>query len=632
VAPRVLHAAVVALAVLAGPAPAAPPTVPVETPQGQLALALTDLSVRVGPEDAVFTRYKSFFTVPADPQLAKALGFPMGREDFKRAYVFWVNHLNASRTPMRFTDVPAVGGLVEVPGSAGTLYRFDLRHVPNWTRAAFNLVADRDHIFRETPLGPLPHRETVFGRLVTGIEVNDKTFAAGFIVDAYQLFRDSMEGDRTQTYYDLLYGKERHPDPDDGKTFLAPAPGPEPQPPAPQVSDKPVQDAQGKWHPAGTKYVDGGLLKAYQEAHDKWEAAKAKPPAGGQLLPKRPISVRDANKGVANFPATLKDFRKRWGGEIGAEELKAILFDPTVGGIALAADSDPTRGSIVAVGGDRAVFVVETRDGFYAQTDDVKKNQADKDPHEQFLNVVKQKYKPDGGEALGSLPNGAQAGFLFNAQEARVEIADTDLARIREPKIDPRYQDVRTMMGCVACHAPSGGFNTFIEQFEESLRLGVKFKVRAEDAQLVDDFFRSWKKRVSRWQGPYQTYVAETTAGPDGKAWSGQKAWEVMRAARDWYDRPVRIEVAAREYGLPVEVFRQRLLGVREADSPIDVRLNQLTVGKAVPRRTWDDEVFGKASLFLDSVREREEPIKQLLADELIRDALKKFGHKEVSK
>lgn len=549
---------------------------PVESPAGQVLLAVRNLATAVTPADAPYVRYLSFTTVPVER-----------RAEFRRVFRFWFNHLNAGRSLVREVEVGKETGLV----------RIDTRDAPNWTRAAWVLVADRDYLFRE-PL--IPSRETNYGRLVCGIQQGVR-FAAGFILDAQQLFRDGIEADRTSTYYDLLYAAERHPDPG-AVAFRAVDRGPEPVKPVARPWPGGVWPVDRQFYAAGSfEFVPKAELDEWQKRHDAWKAQPASVPGNpktGQVVPLRAIGVQDAGKGDANFPAKGSDFEKRWDASVDAARVKQLLIDPRIGGIAGGADSDLKSGSFVAAN-DRAIRIVPTAFGWSARTFDVTKNTDDRDHIERFREIALGDAKADGGEILASLPNGAQAGLLVNAQDARVEVADTRLAAIRSDKIDSRYKDVRTHMGCIACHAPSEGFISFAEQVKDSIERGVKANVLdATEAQKVRDFYLSWERQIKAWRFPYGDFIAETTR-KDGKSWTGAQTWEQLRAARDHYDRPVTIEVAAAELGMPVETLRRRLIGEKEGDGPIDARLNQLAVGKSIPRRPWQDDVAFKLAAFL---------------------------------
>ena len=182
-------------------------------------------------------------------------------------------------------------------------------------------------------------------------------------------------------------------------------------------------------------------------------------------------------------------------------------------------------------------------------------------------------------------------------------------------------------MGCVACHAPVGGFNAFTEQVRDSIERGIKANVLdAREAQVVTDFYLTWERQVKTWRAPYADFTEAATRGPDGKSWTGLQAWERMRDARDWYDRPVTIEVAAAELGLEPEGLRKQLLGRHEGDGPVEMRLNQLAIGKAVPRRTWEADVAGRLALFLAASRPGAPP--PLVDPKVLETAYTRFGVK----
>lgn len=629
------------------------PQVPINSPQGQLQLAITDLASNVRIDDAPFVRYLSFYAAGLRLDEPKVIGrLPLGRRvvfdeqkmlDFRRVFSFWINHMNASKTRLREVEIDGPRGIVQQT-PVTTLVRIDIRDAVNWTRTAWILVADRDYLFRE-PL--LPNRETTFGRLVCGIETNPETFSAGFILNAYQLFRDTLEANRTQSYYDLLYAFERHPDKDAGKVFIeVPTTPLAPTRPKPTLADamKKRPWEGGKWPGDGKEYPAGAfeynpdetwakeqiLPKLIAEWETEQKAAAPRPQERplkvGDVIPKVAISVKDAGKGDKNFPAKGVDFEKRWGVDVNEADIKNFLIDPRVGGIAAGRDGDARNGSIVALH-DRAIRIATSKltpGGWGARTYDVFKNTGDKDYIERFREIALGDIKFDGGELLAILPNGSQAGVLVNDQDARVEIANTNLAQIMSPLIDSRYHDVRTMQGCVGCHMPNGGFNNFVEQYKETALKGVDLK--SKDAQVIRDFYESWSGYVVSWQARYKAYTEESTRFRDQPGWTGDETWTKIKDARDRYDEPVTIEVVAFELGYETETLRQILLGEKQADNPTPVRLNQLIVGKGIPRETYQDEVAFKLFLFMDSIRGQDEPVKRLMSDQLLEEAIKKFG------
>lgn len=585
--------------------PAPPPAV--TSPAGQLRLAVADLAARVDPRDGPFVRYLSFATVP-----------PEKAAEFRVVFRWWVNHLSAARSLVRE---------VEVPGSSGTLVRIDIRDAPNWTRAAWEVVGNRDYLFREPWL---PHREAAFLRLATGVRQDPKTLAAVSLLNAYQLFRDSVESqrlDRTgraSTYYDLLYAAERHPD--GALAFAAVVgpgdPGPEPRPPAGEPWPGGVFPGDGKAYPKGAfTWVRKADQEEFERAHAAWEAGKAGTAA---VVPK----AAAGGPGDPNFPATGADFERRWDAEVKAEDLKKFLVDPRFGGVARGAENDPTAGSFVALS-DRVVRIVKTRFGWAARTFDTAENAGDKDYLERPLDIARGTIAFDGGELLATLPNGAQAGLLVNGQDARQEIAPTFLAQNRNPKLD-KYADVRTHMSCVACHAGAGGYVPFAEAVQDAVKKGLRAVADPEkraEAQRVADFFTRWERQVRSLTEPYQAYTEEATATPaEPRGWTPAATVKAFQAARDWYDLPVTLAVAAREFGLSARDLRTALLDLGGGRESVRTRVNQLATDQPVPRRAWEADVAREVGLILDTLKPREEPLKELVSDALLADAIQRFG------
>lgn len=578
--------------------------VPIRSPQGQLALAVNDLASRVKVEDAPFVKYLSFIAVPADKL-----------PEFRRVFRFWINHMSASRGIVAESDVP---------GSDGTLCKIDIRNAANWTRTAWEIVGNRDYLFREPWL---PHRETEFLRLATGVKQDPKTLAAVSLMNAYQLFRDSIEGNRSPTYYDLLYAAERHPD---GTLVFAavpkPAadPGPEPQKPKEIPWPGGVWPLDGKEYPAGSfNYTKKSELEKWERDHAAWKEAASKVEAA--VIP---VAQKNA-KGDKNFPAKGADFEKRWGAEIDAATIKKLLIDPRFGGIAVGSENDPKAGSFVALN-DRAIRIVKTPFGWSARTFDVAENTGDKDHMERFLQIAQGDIKADAGELLATLPNGAQAGLLVNANDERQEIAPTTFAQVKG-KID-KFVDVRTHMSCVVCHTPSAGFIPFAEAVQESIKKGLQTKTIDEKlTQQIRDFYTRWEREIRGLQDPYTFFLADTTSTKDEpKGWTGPQAVKQFQSSRDWYDLPVNVAVVASEFGMTGKTLQAVLLDISQGKRPVresvKTRVNQLATGQSIPRRTYEADVASEIGLILDFVSPRREAIKEMLKEELILDAIKRFG------
>lgn len=607
--------------------------VPIRCPQGQLALAVTDLATQVPVEEAPFIKYLSFIAVP--PKEADAV--------FEFVFRFALNHTSGAKSLVRIEPVP---------GSAGTLARLNIRHVPNWTRAAWEVVGNRDYLFRE-PL--LPHRETQFLRLATGVKQDAKTLAAVSLINAYQLFREMIEADRSPTYYDLLYGDRRHPD--GAVQFQAvPKPveaGPEPVKPAEIDWEGGIWPLDGQFYAKGAfKYTKKSALEQWEKDHAAWKLKKAS--ADLVVIPVANV----AGKGDANFPAKGADFEKRWGGEVNAADIKNFLVDPRFGGIATGRDNDRKNGSFVA-GSDRAIQIVGsslTPGGWVARTHDVFANAGDKDHMERFLQIARGDAKADGGELLASLPNGAQAALLVNEKDERVEIANSKLAQVHG-EIDPRFKDVRTVMSCVVCHGASNGFISFNEAVQKSIRAGLQAKqFDAAVERELTDFYTRWERGIKMMQEPYRLFLLDITATKENpQGWTAAQMVKEFLKARDEYDDSVNLDTAARELGLDRKELHNSLLGITakltamKKDGVIEpfmkkaseragrtfkfesvsTRLNQLATEQSIGRKTWEADTAFTVILFLDLLKPQEEPIKRLLAEDLYLDAVKKFGIKQ---
>jgi hypothetical protein len=572
------------------------------------------------------------YTVYVSHYVVAAL-YPDLVDDWRKVFRHELNKRNAGKSLVREVEVDGPRGTV-VRSKVCTLVRINTLDAPNWTRPAWALVADRDYLMREAPLGTLPHRETQFGRLVCGVEQNEKTLAAGFIVNAWQLFRDMIELDRSQTGFDLLYAYERHPDPYGKVDFktIAGDRGPEPKPPAPRKWPGGEFAGAPGWpagnYPAGAfDWIPKADTDAYERERKAWLQRPAK---GAAIIPAKAIGVKDAGKGKADFPATLDDFLARWGGAelTKGGDYKAILYDRAVGGIALSHGDDPAGGSVVAAGGTRGVILVETADGFAAYTADSFKAVDGNDPLENFLNLAKRRPKLDGGEALGSAFLGWQAEFLFGADFKIVAVANTNLAKHLEAKSsDPEYPEVRIGY-CHSCHAASDGYMSYVEQFKANKEMGLKFNVYPEDEPRVRDFFLSWDRRVRRWREPYADYLAITTAdAKTGKPWSGAETWSQVRRWRNLYDQPLTLRGAAAEFGMTVESMRWTILQKTEKQGPPQARLNALALDGKVPRPTWENNTARDMALWWDLVAPKADPIKDAVYDQIIEDAKRRFGY-----
>lgn len=146
---------------------------------GKLALAhLASLPA----EDAYNTRFLSLMTVAE------------GKEDEWREFLeWWLMQLSFSPSPVRLGKVDPKGRLLV----------FDIREL-RWNRLAWATVADRDRYMAEPAIG----NPTAYG-LRDLTYSNQNRFGVVAVMRADFFVRDTMEAERSRSYYDLLYAEQR---------------------------------------------------------------------------------------------------------------------------------------------------------------------------------------------------------------------------------------------------------------------------------------------------------------------------------------------------------------------------------------------------------------------------------------
>jgi hypothetical protein len=480
---------------------------------------------------------------------------------------------------------PGVVRGAEVPGSGGRLWAVDYRE-PRWNLPAVLAVAARDRRYREPHVSPALARRL---RELTGGKQDPKTFHLGVVLPGAWFAREVLETDRSPAYYDLLYAGER---------FGGAAPGWAPYDTTVTADRTPVGDLSGAFKAALTRgqavrvthqtdnpklvYVAAGGLEGYCRAADLAPA-----PAG-------PAAARD-------FPATDRDFDKKWGAAAARDFLKAEKLRVAVGAVVAGAKSDPVRGSYVAYQ-DRVLYLLQTPLGVYMRTFDSlktagKRNYADKD---QVRRVLLEDLEFDAGEFLASMPNGLQAALLTDGNGKRVEFADSRVARNTR---DPVDVTVKTSIACDVCHAPQYGVlaptnNKVLEAIGRGVRLLDKDpEVRAE----LEGFFKGLDASLPVWRVRYQVALVGVTASPaDPKGWTGQRLAAELLAFRDGYDAPVGPDQAAAELGYP----KLAVILAALVDGSVDA--GNLVAGGHVPRTVWDEDLLPRLALVLSAARRGE--------------------------
>lgn len=501
-------------------------------------------------DEVQFVRFVSWYAVPE-----KVL------EDEQKVFRVWLTgHLSSG--PDRVFPVP-------VTGSFNRLWALDLRDY-RWNAAAWRAVALREPFFVE----PLVHdREAEFLRRVLGEKQEAKTLHVLGVVRADWLMRDTMESNRSTSYYDLLFAENRFV-----QTVATPART------VTQVVTEDVPRTEDVYDAVTKQFVKKTTV-------DKVNKTKK------VEVPAQPGGVK-----LVDFPKDEKDWNQFFGIDDVQKFLARQKINVESGAIVAGSKDDPVRGSIVARN-NRVVFMLPIPTGVALKTFDTDKTANDTDYLEQSPEVQQLiavgKLKFQAGELLATLPAGGQAGLLINGEGKRIEKADTEFAH---NKADNRYVDVRTMMGCVTCHSVSGGFIVPKDLVKDFLLAGVdvKIKDRAERNKFRA-FFLDWDDKVTEWQRPYNKMLWVATrneANPQDKGWDGPTFVSKFLAARNRYDDAMTTTQMAREAGLS-----EPLLRLVASKSP-KVRINLIAVGQGIPREVWDVQTYKEVGLLLDSLRE----------------------------
>lgn len=545
-------------------------------------LAAWHLAVNVSEKDWPFVKFISWYNTKASVL-----------KNRQKAMCWWIQQMSFSSRPYK----PSV-----VPKSSGRLWAIDLRDY-RWNNAAWESVAQNSPYFQEPWID---NKTAVFLRNVAGgvpLE-NSKKLAEKerypiiTIVRADWLFRETIETERSKAYYDLLFARQRF-----------------------KVGKVKKAVGEQKWRTeTRTVYHSGG---DYVYPDDTGRISRNVAPGRYEVelrfKVKKEVFKKVDKVEFVDFPRNLDD----WNDAFGVTEITKFLAKEKInlkrGAVVAGSLDDPKSGSIVARN-NRVTETIRGPFGHAMRTYDVA-NTAKNDFLETSPDVAIGKNKFDAGEALAYLPNGGQAGFLFNAKGERIEVAATTFAH---NKIDNRYVDVRTMMGCVGCHAPDAGFIPPRNLVKEMLKAGVTIKIKdKEKRNAFEEYFLGWEKQIKQAQEPYlellkycttepvPAYFAVMLASNDTSpavklaitkeietrvaGWDGTRLQQEFFAFRNEYDDPVTMETAALEVGIPKDLF-----GTLIVKSPT-ARLNLMVRGKSMPRSIWERDHFRNASLYLNA-------------------------------
>lgn len=465
-------------------------------------------------KDAQNTRFLSYYNYAPIAKETRVIR--------QKSMSFWVNNLHFEAAP----TLPK-----EVPGSGGLLYYINLEDY-GWSAQSFSAVARREVYFREDR--GVNSALAVLIRDLINVDQDKNSLHVEAIVRADWLFRETMESDRSRSYYDLLFSKFQNQ----------------------KIKQKVKGTATRTKYRQERVLVDYGNYRqyeyrdvAYQESYETEEE---------QTVTKR----------VA-FPRNEADFELAFG----VDQARRFVKDFKIN----------TQHGAVVEGGEKGVSIVARQNrliertlgfaGAYYKTYDVKETSGDRD----FAETLQKNFKFDAGEILADLPGGGMAALLVDANGKIVEVADNRFATDNSDiKLDAR---VRTPGSCFICH--ESRYIKPKDLVKEMLEAGIDIKVKGKKETLdTRAFFLRWDRKLKADQSLFEGLIEETSGFTPGQNATKLKEW------RDEYDAPVNLAVALAETGLSKKEFEYL------ANKSPKVRMKMIFRGLTIPRRTWETDTF----------------------------------------
>ena len=540
-------------------------------------------------------------------------------QTYSRLLGWWVNQMSFEAFP----QIPRV-----VPGTDGRLLWFDLADY-RWNSASWRAVAERE-LYLVEPLIDHENTEYLRRRLVAPLSDEAKKgrevaigqgrterkllLPAGVMVTATQFIRDTLETDRSDSYYDLLFSEFRFTDVVvEGGAYESKKVEKtrKETPVAPLVPKTPKLYVAGENNfsvelKPGLPFPEGKTVFQWlDEKFVVWEIPKPRPVVEEETVVTRRRSLPQGKitAKFVNFPKDEEDWEKAFGIDKVKAHMKERKIDLDFGAVVEGGQDNPKGGSIVALQNRLLVTVVGPY-GAAMETYDVKQATGVKDFSESLI-FAGGHFSPgegakafrDAGELLAYLPNGGQAGLLVDGAGKRIEVAGGNIAE--DTGSTTKRKDVRNVGSCIVCHAPDGGYIPPNDVIADGASKGirVKFKDRLQENR-VRGFFRDQKAKIAAFQQPYLELLEQTTRlaakDPKGKptpGWKGVQLAKEVEAFRKWYDSPLDLKTAAASLGMPEANLKKYL-----ALSPLN-RAQQLLKGRSVPRRVWEVDLAPNLSL-----------------------------------
>ena len=468
--------------------------------------------------------------------------------DFERIESWWIHQMTFSP----YYKLPNV-----VPGSNGKLWWIHLDSY-GWDSDSWASVAELDPYFTQPNIEP---GLAEYLRQAAGYHPKEKDIKSGkipvvAIVRADWFFRDTIETERSQSYYNLLYTKQRF-----GGTRY-------------------------EWRTEKQTFTyKGGDYRYPDDSGRVVQAHKLTP--GTRYEVELRFKKRVIAKGNRDFPANEDEFNAAFGIDKVQDFIKVEDINLRKGAVVSGSLDDPKKGSLVALH-NRAIIIYDGFLGPAMKTIDTDVTAGETDYLEKSDQVIVENVVRKASEFLYALPNGGQAVFLANADGKRTEAAPPIFAHM---KIDPTYVDVKNGAMCAECHAPDDGLIPPNDLVTDRYAKGIRKDFHGDygKQQEYEAFYLGWKKQVPYYQSRYRTLIGQTTDRVGLKPWTGKDISLNIIRNRVWYDNPLDLKQAAKELGIPPDAARITFL-----NSP-KIRLRDLVNGDTVPRQTWELELFHEA-------------------------------------
>lgn len=485
--------------------------------------------------DQVAREWAAFLKAHPDARCRIALwmnAVPDGKdaELWAKVQAFWLNQM--SREP----DVTLPRPVPSVPGLWWG-YLDDW----GWTHEAWQEVAEREPYFREPFVGREP---AAYVRAAGGWQAKGQFPHVVGVVRGDWFFRETVETDRSESYYDLLYARERFGEGGKAESY--------------------EEDERFYWQ--------GGVDKDGDHFPAGWYTRKVKKQrrAGGK-------------GGDRNFPKNLADFDKAFGIDVIEKLIKDQKLQVTKGSVV-------DEGLSIVSRHNRLLRRLPALTGYAWRSFDVKETSGKRDFGETFFFG----FEHDAGEMIYSLPNGGQAYFLTvgGKEEKRAEVGDNKVVNdtsditVEQGRIKIGDARVRNPGSCVVCHPR--GINEPANLVADWQKAGIVTKFA--DLQKEKEFrafFKGVNDKVKVDQLQYEAHVKETSGlTPE------QNSAEFKRF-RAWYDEPLSVEQMARECGATVDELK-----FATHFSPRH-RLQAATQGLGMPRGTWEKDGYRETMLLI---------------------------------